>query len=224
MTCFDVQHLGSRFTSSLLRCLILATGLALLSAGHLAAQDYFASRVITWIAPGDDGAAGQASEYDIRYATFPIDGSNWHLASQVPDATPVPAPAGSDEFFTVRISNPTPGTTYYIALRTGDEIPNWSPVSDTVSFYFGFGSGIDDSRPTGFELGRSYPNPFNPSTTIEFTVPILTRVTITVYDVLGQRVRDLVDETRAPGDYKTTWDGTDSHGKAVSSGVYLYQI
>jgi hypothetical protein len=74
--------------------------------------------------------------------------------------------------------------------------------------------------PNSFGLSQNYPNPFNPSTTIEFNLPTRSHVSIEIFNILGQRVRRLVDETRSAGSYRIAWDGTDGSGEAVSTGVY----
>ena len=74
-------------------------------------------------------------------------------------------------------------------------------------------------------LAQNYPNPFNPSTTITFEVRDRAHVTLRIYTVAGQLVRTLVDDTRAPGTIHTVeWDGRNTHGQAVSTGVYFYRI
>ena len=81
--------------------------------------------------------------------------------------------------------------------------------------------------PTEFSLSQNYPNPFNPTTVIEFTVPAGERgveVALRIFDVAGQVVRSLADDVREPGRYTAEWDGTDSQGRSVASGVYLYQL
>jgi hypothetical protein len=82
----------------------------------------------------------------------------------------------------------------------------------------------EESLPPYFDLVRNYPNPFNPSTSIEYSVPTRAHVTIEIYNVLGQRVTTLVDETKSAGNYKAEWNGTDVAGKTVSTGVYLYRF
>jgi hypothetical protein len=85
--------------------------------------------------------------------------------------------------------------------------------------------------PGSFTLSQNYPNPFNPTTTIPFTVygskfivhrPIHT--TLNIYNIRGQLVKTLVDEEKLPGDYSVIWNGQDNDDKAVSSGIYFYQI
>jgi hypothetical protein len=78
--------------------------------------------------------------------------------------------------------------------------------------------------PLGLTLHQNYPNPFNLLTTIPFTVPETARVTLSIYDTGGRLVGILVDETLRDGLREITWDGTDSHGNSVSSGVYFYRL
>ena len=78
--------------------------------------------------------------------------------------------------------------------------------------------------PKEFDLRQNYPNPFNPTTVIEYALPKASLVKIQIYNILGQKVRNLVDELQEPG-YKTIyWDGKDDRGNEVSSGVYFYRI
>ena len=76
----------------------------------------------------------------------------------------------------------------------------------------------------GYELSQCYPNPFNPATTIKYSVPRRSEVVIDVFNVLGQKVITLVNESRPVGEYQVMWNGCDSNGEAVTSGVYLYRI
>ena len=69
--------------------------------------------------------------------------------------------------------------------------------------------------PTAYELGQNYPNPFNPSTTISYGVPQSGEVTLVVYDMLGQQVRELAHGYASAGRYTVTWDGHDDQGRAV---------
>ena len=104
------------------------------------------------------------------------------------------------------------------------------------------------SIPDYFALYQNYPNPFNPTTRIQFRVPSLEfrepsyttqekavdgspfmvhspiHTTLKIYNVLGQKVRTLVDEEKLPGIYQVIWDGKDEKGKDVASGIYLYQL
>jgi len=94
---------------------------------------------------------------------------------------------------------------------------------------FGAGclTGVDDDaerRPMFLSLAQNRPNPFNLSTTIEYTLPALTDIEITIYNTLGQTVRRLVKGSQPAGDHSVTWDGRDERGYEVASGVYFYSI
>jgi hypothetical protein len=82
---------------------------------------------LQWTAPGDDSLTGTASQYDIRYSTAPITEANWGTAVQV-SGEPTPKVSGSAETFTV--IGLTPNTLYYFAIKTADEVPNWSAISN----------------------------------------------------------------------------------------------
>ncbi len=80
------------------------------------------------------------------------------------------------------------------------------------------------AQPGKFELFQNYPNPFNPQTQIRYYLPEATRVTLTIYNLLGQRVRILVEEYQNAGAKTVLWDGKDDHLKDVASGVYFYRL
>jgi hypothetical protein len=111
----------------------------------------------------------------------------------------------------------------------------WWP-DDSLELYYLSSSSSSVDTEEGHKTFRSglfqnYPNPFNPSTLIPFTVygsqfivhsPIHT--TLKIYNILGQKVRTLVDEPKRAGNYEVIWDGRDDSGKEVSSGIYFYQL
>ena len=79
--------------------------------------------------------------------------------------------------------------------------------------------------PETFTLHQNYPNPFNPSTTIGFDVPnINTLVKLEIYNILGQKVKTLVNDVYSAGRYNVKWDGTNDAGVQVSTGVYIYRV
>jgi fibronectin type 3 domain-containing protein len=80
-------------------------------------------------------------------------------------------------------------------------------------------------RPESFALYANYPNPFNPSTSIEYALPENAEVSLVVYDIIGQQVRRLLAaQHQAAGFYRLAWDGRDGAGRAVGSGVYFYRL
>jgi hypothetical protein len=82
----------------------------------------------------------------------------------------------------------------------------------------------DDGTPQDFALGQNFPNPFNPQTRIQFTLPADGQTSLSIYNVTGQRVRSLADGFHRAGLYLVTWDGTDEAGRAVASGTYHYRL
>ena len=78
--------------------------------------------------------------------------------------------------------------------------------------------------PTKFAVYQSYPNPFNPSTTIEFDVATPESISLVVYDLTGKEVFTLASGYHMPGKYSMVWNAVDNNGDQVSSGMYIYQL
>ncbi len=121
-------------------------------------------------------------------------------------------------------------------LKTGEErealfafdakrIPG--TLKDTLKFLITDNKGnrwnkeiiIHYTLPTEFKLEQNYPNPYNPTTTIEFTVPQNGRYNLSVYNILGQLVNVLADDEYQPGYYKVTFDAS-----RLASGMYIYKL
>jgi len=85
--------------------------------------------VVSWTAPGDDGKDGTATTYELRMSTAPITAANF--ASAIAIAVPTPAPAGTAQ--QASVSDLAPSTAYWFAIRTADEVPNWSALSNVAS-------------------------------------------------------------------------------------------
>ena len=83
----------------------------------------------------------------------------------------------------------------------------------------------ETATPTTFALGANYPNPFNPATTIPLAVPAGTKsVDLTIYNILGQPLRQLWTGPLPAGEHELTWDGRDAQGRPVATGVYVYRL
>ena len=78
--------------------------------------------------------------------------------------------------------------------------------------------------PDNFALHNNYPNPFNPSTRIRYDIPEDGIVSLTIYDLAGRKVRELVNKSQNAGYHLAVWDGTNDFGQSLSTGVYIYQI
>ncbi|MCB9248139.1 MAG: T9SS type A sorting domain-containing protein [Ignavibacteriales bacterium] len=81
--------------------------------------------------------------------------------------------------------------------------------------------------PKSFITAQNYPNPFNPSTVISFTVPLNSEranTKLTIYNIQGEVIKELVNENLSPGSYLIRWNGDNKFGNNVSSGVYFYEV
>ena len=78
--------------------------------------------------------------------------------------------------------------------------------------------------PIAYTLHQNYPNPFNPITSLRYDLPEQAQVTLTIYNLMGREITQLVNTTQEPGYREVQWNATNSFGKPVSAGVYLYQI
>ncbi|MFQ5583749.1 MAG: T9SS type A sorting domain-containing protein, partial [Calditrichia bacterium] len=82
----------------------------------------------------------------------------------------------------------------------------------------------NDYMPKNSELYQNYPNPFNPVTTITYQLPVASKVRLEIYNILGQKVRTLVDAQQPAEYYTIQWDGKNDHGRQVGSGLYIYRL
>ncbi|MEE9442357.1 MAG: fibronectin type III domain-containing protein [candidate division Zixibacteria bacterium] len=155
------QHSRGYFSliiAALMTILILAA-----SNDILAADATPTTITVYWTSPGDDGSSGTASEYDIRYSTSMINAGNWDYATQVTSESS-PQIAGSQESFT--ITGLTPSTTYYIAITTADEVPNWSGLSNVISV-----TTLAEDTPPARIAGLSIDTKTSTSVTLNWTAP-----------------------------------------------------
>jgi N-acetylmuramoyl-L-alanine amidase len=102
-------------------------------------------------------------------------------------------------------------------------------IMSRVMNFFGYQTGVreelvDGAVPGQFRLFQNYPNPFNPTTTIFYQIPSDAMVTVSVYNVQGQRVRTLVREQQVAGYYSVNWNGQDDSGRPVASAVYFCRL
>ncbi|HJM48194.1 MAG TPA: T9SS type A sorting domain-containing protein, partial [Candidatus Marinimicrobia bacterium] len=125
---------------------------------------------------------------------------------------------------------------YDISLNAGEH-HNWVLSSETLDDYVLEDAGeltvpsaerfILERKavvPATFTLHQNFPNPFNPITTLRYDLPSDALVTLSIYDMLGREITQLVNTIQDAGFKSVQWDATDSNGRPVSAGVYLYQI
>ncbi len=111
------------------------------------------------------------------------------------------------------------GTGEPSVVLTNATFPVWFAIGNRTDVEEG-----DPTIPLTLALGDNYPNPFNPFTTIPFQIPRESPVRLVIYNMLGEQVAVLVDETMAPGSYRFRWEAVDGAGRQVPSGVYVYRL
>ena len=111
-------------------------------------------------------------------------------------------------------------------INNDDEINMF--ITDALDWFEYEYVGIEDEIieiPDDFSLNQNYPNPFNPTTTISFSVAQTSSlVTLDIYNIKGQKVKQLVSDQLSAGQHTVTWDGKDENGKSATSGIYFYQL
>lgn len=180
--------------------------------------------LLTWTAPGGDSTSGRAAAYDIRFAEFSLITGQWQSASPVANP-PSPRPAGETD--SCLVTGLSPGTTYYLALKTADSSSNWSGLSNVVSYTTPTdvpGDHGDSGPPRETAISGNTPNPFSVATNIQFSLQTRSHVSITVYDLLGRRVVNVLDKTLPAGIFAAHWDGRNESGSQVAPGVYFSRL
>lgn len=177
------------------------------------------SIILNWTATGDDSISGIASEYDIRYQTkvpSPDTILWWQTAKRIHHSV---TPSATGKKDSVIVSDLSSDSTYYFAMKVGDDAGNWSDISNIV--YTIIPTMVKNANIIHdvFSLFQNYPNPFNPMTTIKYQLPKECHVTLKVFNALGQEITTLVNERKEPGLYSTQWDAA---GQA--SGLYFIYI
>jgi len=128
---------------------------------------------------------------------------------------------------TLQVDPLSANTMHYWRASSRNAAGDESPFTAFVSFTTGDQvNAVEDPRPVPIEcrLDQNFPNPFNPTTLIRYSLPVSSHLRLTVYSVLGTKVRELVDATQAAGEQTVLWDATDDMGNSVASGIYFYSI
>lgn len=160
--------------------------------------------------------------YDLQ-ENYPWEGYQWHGYSlsdyTLPDSTMV-------AYIALRAEEDTLGTNppVYIHCMMGDGEWGWAPYHYDSTLVELAGASVKRTDPVGFRLAQNRPNPFKTTTEIDYGLPASGRVNLAIYNVLGQRVRLLVDDYLQAGNKSAIWDGKNDQGKRVSAGIYMYKL
>jgi probable HAF family extracellular repeat protein len=155
----------------------------------------FEWRAFRWVS-----ASNTLEDLNITFATLLDNGSVLHYARSI---TP------NGRFIVGKGFNAATGREEAYLLDALSLVTSVEPTAET---------------PRNFELFQNYPNPFNPVTALRYQLPVGGDVQLTIYDILGRKVRSLVHQRQSAGQYLVRWDGTNDAGEPVSSGVYLYRL
>jgi hypothetical protein len=190
---------------------------------------------LSWTTPGQNGVAIQA--YDVRYSSSPITESSFSSATQ--STAPTPGAAGTTQYASV--TGLSASHTYYFAVKAKSK-GYWSLISNVVSATTASSgstacndcSGGASARPAwdedaarNLQLLPPSPNPAAGSVAVEYSVPasrIGSRLQLTVFDVLGRRVRVLQDGPADAGRGSAQWDLRDASGRRVERGLYYVRL
>lgn len=156
----------------------------------------------------------------LDYVAMPRDVTAGRLLVSAPSGT-IPATGSQELTVTYDAADVATGTytaTLFITSSGGS-----ASVPVTIEVLSGVGAE-DAELPQTLWLGRNYPNPFNPQTTIRYGLPQAAHVTLAVYDLAGRRVATLFDGPRPAGEHAAVWDGRTAAGTPAPSGAYLYRL
>ncbi|WKZ68063.1 MAG: FlgD immunoglobulin-like domain containing protein [Melioribacteraceae bacterium] len=125
-----------------------------------------------------------------------------------------------------QVNNLSENSEYFWRVRTKSADGEYSNYSTTGKFSTdnSVTSVEEDIVPVTYSLDQNYPNPFNPATTISYSLPKATYVTVKIYNTLGQEVKTLLSQDMKAGVHSINWIGDNNYGQKISSGTYIYQI
>jgi hypothetical protein len=174
---------------------------------------------IKGIADTRDGANNDLRYYSPLNVSFPptsnvMKGRYLNAANHIQSNILITSEQGNDQ-------SPAAGTTIafsqYQSVKPGD-------IKTIVLKTLGVKIQQTSAIPQEYSLSQNYPNPFNPATRIEFSLPVQSRTTLKVYDVIGREVATLLNGERNAGRFTVEWNGRDQFNAPVASGIYFYRL
>ncbi len=167
---------------------------------------------------GVDGAMVYAEDYSGNIVGYGVTGSDGSYT--IAGLTPGTYTVSTDAFGYTSTSTATSSPTYDTSTGT--------PVSSTTNLTVSpdMVAAVQQApiQPVNYSLEQNYPNPFNPTTQIAFSVPTSMHVTVTIFNILGQRIATLVDGHMSAGSHVVTWNARNQNGEMMPTGVYFYRL
>jgi hypothetical protein len=184
-------------------------------SGNLNVDPGYGSSILDVLYSGKGNGLGLLEYFkEIRTGVTPTDWWGYQITQvgSAVDWVPTwPLPEATD----MKYTNASLKTGSTDGLPIGD--PNWFGITTAVA-------KTSAKVPTAFSLSNAYPNPFNPTTNIAFTVAKSENVRLVVFNILGQQIKTLVNGVMKAGSYTATWNGKDEFGSSVASGIYFYRL
>jgi len=150
-----------------------------------------------------------------HWATYYFTLSDWSAVDSIVIDTALVPPSDDSLLFFVRDTTEWRQQVAFVPEWTGKVV-----IKDASDVWVVDGGGL----PERYSMSQNYPNPFNPTTQINFEIPVRSHVTLTVYNLLGQKVTTLVDKEMPAGRYIADWNSASDSGTIVASGVYFYKL
>jgi len=174
--------------------------------------DYAGQEVILGMSYVTDGGVEYEGFYADQFYPVATFDNEQVIASDITDTTYV-------------VTNRPEGE-YYYTVRAKDAEDQWSNFSNREIAIVHPQTSVDNGNPvpSAFSLSQNYPNPFNPQTNIEFSLGVDSKVELTVYNILGTKVRTLVNSELEAGEHSVLFDGLNDNGQQVAAGVYFYNL
>jgi hypothetical protein len=179
---------------------------------------------LSWTAPSDAETPSTGLSYSLRIGTTPGGSEILAPMANVTNGFRQVAERGPVQALSWALSLPSSSQIYYWSVQAVDGALAGGPFAPEARFSRAWTSVDEQPAPNAFALRANAPNPFNPATTIAFSLPQETRVWLAIYDLSGRLVRVLVDEVRAAGSYEVPWNGANEAGKQMASGVYICRM
>jgi hypothetical protein len=149
-------------------------------------------------------------------------------AEEISDTTSLSVPITYQEILEgVFEGSPINGATVRFNVKATDGVDTVDVTGDNRVIHvnrYDYLSTESEGIPTEFALHENYPNPFNPTTTLRFDLPEVSNITLTIFNMLGQKIRTYDMQSAAAGYHTLKWNATNDYGDPVGAGVYLYQL
>jgi immune inhibitor A len=199
-----------------------------LPAGGILVWHIDSTRVLSFAPNDNEWYPGHETYGNFGVALEQADGlfSMEKNANAGDEGDPFPGVTNKRSFSTLTTpnSNAYNGENTYVAVNNISNSAMVMTVDFQVSLISDAGDVREDPLPAKIALSQNYPNPFNPATNMDISLPSAGKVTLTVYDILGRTVAELVDGYYPSGNFHISWNGRDRFGGEAPSGVYFYEL